>query len=410
MTYDYWTKMLDDEWPEIDATIAESGGENLESLLSEGASGTAYYRFLERASLAFHYYDVLEENRREDVRTAYKARLLPNFTVPDSVIELKDDLGLDSPQVDATVLPRLAAVWQFEFTLAEDYLSQDDVGLYVIENPVRKERVLKIPVVGPTTWKGALRSAFRLEHGLADDDSLVVRLFGEALEGEEGKVGRLRCFPSYFNKIGLMVINPHDRELGVGARPILFETVPSGCVATFTLLYLPRGNPSLTQMAKDLRTTSEAVEAIFRGYGFGAKTSSGFGTAEETIAGHFWLKYPNPDFELGERPTVPKVPERAEAFRDKYQDKYPDEQFQHKPDEWREEHSATNAERDEYKKARSAYLDYEECLEAYEEELAEWETKREEGPSSVTKRPFESLAEMVSTMKELAAALEEVDG
>ncbi|MRJ06982.1 MAG: hypothetical protein C6I01_05625, partial [Epsilonproteobacteria bacterium] len=45
------------------------------------------------------------------------------------------------------------------FVLRKPYISKDDTTFYLIDNPVKKEWVFKVPYVAPSQWKGALRSA-----------------------------------------------------------------------------------------------------------------------------------------------------------------------------------------------------------------------------------------------------------
>jgi CRISPR-associated protein Cmr2 len=291
MSYDYWATMRQQEQSEREAWMEQ----NLKPLLIESAADLAYYRAFERAAFAFCYYDALKDNAREDVKAAYSAPLVPEYSIPEAVIRLKTALALEPIDLALDHFPRFSTAWQFQFKLATDYLSQDDVSLYPIDNPVRKEHVLKLPMVAPTGWKGALRSAFRLQHGVDDESDDLVRLFGQTRDNEEGQAGRLYFFPTYFTRLGLIVINPHDRETGIGARgPILFETVPRDSDGYFTLLYVPRGNMTTSEMTEDISKTTQALRAMFRTYGFGAKTSSGFGVAREECKGILRLKTTDP--------------------------------------------------------------------------------------------------------------------
>jgi CRISPR-associated protein Cmr2 len=291
MSYDYWATMRQQEQSEREAWMEQ----NLKPLLIESAADLAYYRAFERAAFAFCYYDALKDNAREDVKAAYSAPLVPEYSIPEAVIRLKTALALEPIDLALDHFPRFSTAWQFQFKLATDYLSQDDVSLYPIDNPVRKEHVLKLPMVAPTGWKGALRSAFRLQHKIDDKNDVLVRLFGQTRDNEEGQAGRLYFFPTYFTRLGLIVINPHDRETGIGARgPILFETVPRDSDGYFTLLYVPRGNMTTSEMTEDISKTTQALRAMFRTYGFGAKTSSGFGVAREECKGILRLKTTDP--------------------------------------------------------------------------------------------------------------------
>ncbi|MBM4273111.1 MAG: hypothetical protein FJ134_01415 [Deltaproteobacteria bacterium] len=285
-------------------------------------------------------------------------------------------LGLERPLIEAmTILPSYSLGIEFPFTLARPYLSRDDDVFYIIDNPVRKDKVFKVPYMAPASWKGALRAKAtriigrRLEEvlrqspeagatpearasslwprraqgvllfgnenaaqarylngriaefllsrnqgapeedlsaqrrkkreGLETEFDLYLRTHGFRTERIEGRQGRLFFFPTYFNDLGLEIINPHDRRRGVGINPILYECVPRGAQGRFSLLYVPfdfpgsgqNGGGAVTpdrnalvrQLAEDLPFLAEAVHGLFTSYGFGAKTSSGYGAAEDNL-------------------------------------------------------------------------------------------------------------------------------
>jgi len=207
-----------------------------------------------------------------------------------------------STKTDLSILPPYSFLIHFTFRLRKPYLSKADTEFYIIDNPVRKDKVFKLPYVAPTGWKGALRAAIRLKKQQEDtgwqekNDKQTYRLFGnvKAEEREDYlRSGRLVFFPTFFKQISLEVINPHDRETGAGKQPIYIESVPIGAEGIFTLLYVPfdrigqeEANPEENilslqdEVVSDLDTITQGVRAMFTEYGFGAKTSSGFGTAE----------------------------------------------------------------------------------------------------------------------------------
>ena len=194
---------------------------------------------------------------------------------------------------DLSIFPPNSWALQIIFTLKKPYLSKDDVDFYIIDNPVKKEWVFKVPYVTPSQWKGALRAVIRRQRGYttwqeeAQDDQMI-RLFGNVKgESEEFSAGRLHFYPTFFDHIGLEVINPHDRETGAGKQPIYFECVPADTQGIFTLLYVPLdlvGKVSREEMEdeakEDLATVAQGVRAMLTEYGFGAKTSSGYGVAD----------------------------------------------------------------------------------------------------------------------------------
>jgi len=245
-----------------------------------------------------------------------------------------DGLSPSLPDI-STFLPGSWAV-RVAFTLKKPYLSKDDVDFYILDNPVKKEWVFKVPYVAPSQWKGALRAAMvrqlvawweSLNDGDRDPEEFarrrfrLFRLFGDEKGEEPGAVkglaayldeaggqgaaelfrrmvrasfnipedkpipnfrGRLHFYPTFFDRIGLEVINPHDRKTGAGKNPIYFECVPAGALGVFTLLYVPLdAEPRDEDTVKaDLAAVARGVRAMLTEYGFGAKTSSGYGVAD----------------------------------------------------------------------------------------------------------------------------------
>ncbi len=242
-------------------------------------------------------------------------------------------MGLRHGLPDLGAFPNGAWAIHIPFTLRKPYLSKDDTDFYIIDNSVKKEWVFKVPYVAPSQWKGALRSTmthtqveekevldvevwverrlqltrlFGNERGVGLDDqgfeAYLDRQKPEAAQKYRQRLkeytstgflaGRLHFYPTFFDQIGLEVINPHDRETGVGARgPILMECVPQGTTGEFTLLYVPFGpieqseDERRAEVGQDLQVLAKGVQAMLNTYGFGAKTSSGFGVAEERLSG-----------------------------------------------------------------------------------------------------------------------------
>ncbi len=237
---------------------------------------------------------------------------------------------------DLSIFPHGSWAANIPFTLRRPYISRDDQEFYIFDNPVKKEWVFKVPYVAPSQWKGALRSVMvrqlvewwrgqsdrgpedfahrRLQlavlfgdekgegsgrvEGVAEYLDKVggeeaARLFREkvkerfGISGSEnspmpGFRGRLHFYPTFFGKIGLEVINPHDRETGVGKNPIYFECVPAGTAAAFTILYMPLDVEPVDEgtVRTDIRVVAGGIRAMLTTYGFGAKASSGYGVAD----------------------------------------------------------------------------------------------------------------------------------
>jgi CRISPR-associated protein Cmr2 len=203
-----------------------------------------------------------------------------------------------SPKIDLTVLPAYTFVIQFTFTLVQPYISRDEQNFYIIDNPVRKDKVFGLPYVASTSWKGSLRAAL-WQLGHREQGEPIRRLFGNEKGAEDQKnfrAGRLYFYPTFFTHKSLEMINPQDRRLRSGKDPILFESVPKDTPGVFTLLYVPfdiigeNEQETRTEVAGDLQLVATGLQAMFRTYGFGAKTSSGFGLAREDISGSLTLR------------------------------------------------------------------------------------------------------------------------
>jgi CRISPR-associated protein Cmr2 len=202
---------------------------------------------------------------------------------------LKDNIFENN--INLSVLPENSFVIQFKFILKKPYISIDEQEFYIIDNPIRKDKVFNLPYIAPSSWKGSLRSAlFYL--GYNSENEKIQNIFGNKnTENDELLMkGRVHLFPTFFKEKGLEIINPHIREKRVGTVPILFECVPAGESGTFTLLYVPYylfldfdEENFKKQIFGDLLLLSEGLKSMFLTYGFGAKTSSGFGIAENNL-------------------------------------------------------------------------------------------------------------------------------
>lgn len=211
----------------------------------------------------------------------------PDESVRQHLIPLLD------PSTVAT-LPRHSAILSVAFTLAKPYISKDNSEFDILDNPLRKEWVFKTPEVASTSWKGAFGAAlFRL--GRPRTDPAVVRLLGDARDnaeegdesGPEGTAGALTFFPTFFDpgQMALELINPHDRQRNKGKAPVPLECVSIGARGVLTIVYLPPPVTTPEVWGRDLALLAEGVVAMLTVYGFGAKTSSGFGLAARRFEG-----------------------------------------------------------------------------------------------------------------------------
>lgn len=200
-------------------------------------------------------------------------------------IALLGDLTLKTPNLAPAIqtLPKGAFYIQTEFKLTTPYLSKDDTIFYPTENSIRKEKVFGVPYVAASAWKGALRAAL-WQLGHQKDNDQIIRLFGNDRESEDtASLSKGRCYfyPSYFGPYDKqeVLINPHDRKTRKG-KLITYEGVSADQQSVFSLLYVPinNGDGNLEKdSGEDFKLLTSSINAMFSDFGFGAKTSSGFG-------------------------------------------------------------------------------------------------------------------------------------
>lgn len=264
------------------------------------------------------------------------------YKIPIGFDFIPGDSANDSNSFDW--LPEFSFLLKIPFKLTKPYLSKDDNIFYMLENSLRREKVFKTPMVAASGWKGALRSAMvrQLVNWWAPLDETakiepancerfvswriqLTKLFGtergldvenkkyeqyldqigskelacEFRQAVQDKIslsgfssGSLNFYPTFFEKVDIEVITPHDPQTGIPiVGPIYMECVPGGTTGMLTVLYVPSGalvndeNALRSAVAEDLTLLSEGIQAMLTVYGFGAKTSSGFGTADEVLSG-----------------------------------------------------------------------------------------------------------------------------
>lgn len=323
-------------------------------LENETKSQFWFYKLKELALHRMVFQSWEKKQFAEDTRTAYKWYMLPFFNILSEIRDkfnfqesFLESFSIIKEFVSPENLPKYSIYLQIHFTLKKTYLSKDDDDFYIIDNPIVKDKVFKLPMVRPTTWKGALRFAaikvFEEELNKSnwkEKRSLLVRLFGNEKDTfenylnkfianklgkdtnhvkeefekyfmEKGYVskeipsrsGRLFFYPTFFEEISLDVITPLSRETKTPVHgPIYFETVPENSKGVFRLLYYPfdliaRGDKIESEIEEDLNLLSKALQKMFYEFGFSAKKSSGFGVISE-FNGKVSIPFKNIDTEF----------------------------------------------------------------------------------------------------------------
>lgn len=230
----------------------------------------------------------------DDLREEWKTQYVQRGRAPGEITVdpgWRASLGLAPAEVTGMLSDLLpySFLISLSFRLRTPYTSRQDNDFHIIDNPLVREHVFRWPMVRPSAWKGSLRHAI-WQLGYQDDNDVVQRVFGVARD-TEGNRGRIFPHPTFFDQSGLEIINPHSRTDRVGKNPILLECVPPTAIGQFTLLYVPLADSPREreavagQVADDLEVLGIGIQAMLATYGFGAKTSSGFGSAEDQLVG-----------------------------------------------------------------------------------------------------------------------------
>jgi CRISPR-associated protein Cmr2 len=230
-------------------------------------------------------------NKRIEARKRYMKE------VSSKTLSLPADLNfLKGPDFHAARMlwPAAWFALQVEFELLTPWYSKDDRVFHVMDNPVRKDRVFGVPFMTASSWKGLLRWACRMQAGLPEhlqkndgklegwkDPAWILHLFGNE-KGEEKNFheGALVFYPTWFDRIGFEVINPHSRARRAGTQPVYYEVVPPGTQGALYLLYAPWPGMELAADPREfLPRLLEAIEDLLTRYGISAKRTVGWGTA-----------------------------------------------------------------------------------------------------------------------------------
>ena len=231
--------------------------------------------------------------KKNNARECYQKRAAAG------TLQLPSELNLD-PDSGAPPLKDWVAI-EINFKLLSAWYSTDDRPFHVLDNPVRKDRVFGVPYMSAASWKGLLRWACRMQAGLQEhlqrhggkmddwrDPDWIVHLFGnEKGEKEDFRRGALAFYPTWFNKVGFEVINPHSRKTRAGTQPILYEVVPADTEGVLRLLYAPLpggGVREAVERIDAIQKLLDAAEQLLTVYGFSAKRTAGWGIAEVTGA------------------------------------------------------------------------------------------------------------------------------
>ncbi len=105
------------------------------------------------------------------------------------------------------------------------------------------------------------------------------------IESFSTKRGRGIFYPTYFNRLNLEIINPHNRKTKAGSQPIYFEVVQEGTGGIFQFIYIPYDGIMLSpkklkkQVQDDCEFMQILIENLLEERGIGSKRKYGWGRA-----------------------------------------------------------------------------------------------------------------------------------
>lgn len=307
MIKDYGAYMLTKSLGDIDAlSRAESDSEAARRESDKGRRQQAEQVIRQKRAklcrdlphVALHYLEIAQVAAPEGLRSQWEEMVLRE---PGACWEKVQEWRLApfaalfaKPMIRTAELPPLSFWISFRFRPAKPFISSDEEQFYIVDNPIRKDKVFRLPYVAASSYKGALRSAARYVLGQGENDfdkPEIENLFGtdKRRRTKDLHAGRLCCFPTFFDKVGLEIINPRKRDTGAGTVPIPFETALGE--GDFNLLYFPfdLSRTAFTVVAQDIELVAKAVHAMFRIYGLAAKKTSGFGISLNRTKTFLWL-------------------------------------------------------------------------------------------------------------------------
>ena len=167
--------------------------------------------------------------------------------------------------------------------------------LFELGLEIDQELLKKLKELENKNWKGLIE--------------FIQKCVVKSIDSQEGGLpkelkthrGRAIFYPTYFDRISLEIINPHDRRKRAGKNPIHYEVVPRKTEGVLQLIYIPydgivkNENILKEEVKEDLGNLLKAIEKLSQ-LGIGAKTKLGWGRFE-IIEKHICV---NGDLEISE--------------------------------------------------------------------------------------------------------------
>jgi CRISPR-associated protein Cmr2 len=307
MSHDFYAKLWEDDRNDLENELKKVKRGN-KSQITRNAKNKLpkffekrfpanWYSKIKEISLFAKIYEGNDE--KNILKIGYDEFILRNLSTDDYAFRMNHDWILKNEDRSTVfglvanppaILPTRSSFFlNIKFVLRKPFISKDDEEFYIHDNPISKEKVFKAPYIRASSWKGNLRWVFGKVNDLSEHDEKILRIFGNKKKEENPKYlrkGRLYTYPTFFDKISLDIINPHDRTTKTGKNPITIEVVPKDTEGNLYLLYVPFDRIGedeqriKEEIEGDLLLLCKAVRALLTEYGMSAKRTSGYGSAQ----------------------------------------------------------------------------------------------------------------------------------
>ncbi|HEC92934.1 MAG TPA: hypothetical protein ENI51_08100 [Candidatus Atribacteria bacterium] len=281
------------------------------------------------------------------VSKIYKIKLNGNTKSNINIQTLSGIISENKLEEFVQILIPYSFILHGKIKLISPYFSHDDDNFYLIQNPCLKEKVFKVPMIRGSSWKGRIAMVGKdLVNEDFEWFSSYIRVFGtgsdeyrklldkvvkekdfkeqlikyllfelgmkltktdiEQINNEPRKYleklklnnndfksisclhvhkGRVIFYPTYFSRLSLEIINPHNRKTRAGTNPIHYEVVPKGAEGILQIVYIPfdgiltKESEVKKQVESDIKFLTKCIEKVAKN-GMGAKTKLGWGKFE----------------------------------------------------------------------------------------------------------------------------------
>lgn len=204
-------------------------------------------------------------------RRRFRLEVVQDNTQPDNTVisTIQSEFQFLPKCSDLDRLPSLSFMLHIPFKLRKPYLSKDDRAFHLLDNPVRKDKVFQTPMVASTSWKGALHNA-------------IVQHLAEWWCNLDEPTKHSRSHRKEFVAKRVSLVRLFGTEKGVQIDDKKLESYLDNFGGDYLACWYRR---CIRRYFSSTGFFSGRLYFYPTIYGFGGKTSSGFGAVENQLNG-----------------------------------------------------------------------------------------------------------------------------